>query len=397
MKNRDVPKGLRDMLPDEVKVKRNIEKKAARLFSSYGYQEVITPTFEFLEVIESGAGKNIRGELFLFMDREGGILSLRPEVTGSIARLASTHLREVQLPQRLFYISNVFRHVQPHLAQYREYWQAGLELLGAPGPWADAEIINIAVRLLRDLGLTRFKISINQIGIFNALLDDKALSSAEREQIRTLVESKDLVELNRILDNMRVEDGLKEAIASLPILHGGLEVIKRIPYIERNRAASAAVQELLQVYDALGHYGVLDDIVIDLGVLRRLDYYTGLVFEGYSPDLGYGLLGGGRYDRLLEQFGFSCPATGFAVGIDRLALVLKCREPEPHHYLVGGTDPGQILKRCGELRQAGFVVEMDVLGRSRETLREVVESRENWSLEYLHDQDRLEVTSGRGD
>ncbi len=108
---------------------------------------------------------------------------------------------------------------------------------------------------------------------------------------------------------------MKEAIASLPVLHGGLEVIKRIPYIERNRAASAAVQELLQVYDALGHYGVLDDIVIDLGVLRRLDYYTGLVFEGYSPDLGYGLLGGGRYDRLLEQFGFSCPATGFAVGM----------------------------------------------------------------------------------
>jgi len=384
MKNREVPKGLRDMLPDEVKIKRNVEKKASRLFRSYGYQEVITPTFEYLEVIESGAGKNIREELFLFMDREGGILSLRPEVTVSIARLASTHLREA-LPQRLFYISNVFRHVQPHLAQYREYWQAGLELLGAPGPWADAEIINIAVRLLRELGLNRFKISINQIGIFNALLGDKALSNTEREQIRTLVESKDLVELNRTLENMRIEDGLKEAIASLPILHGGLEVIKKIPYIEKNRAASIAVQELLQVFDALGQYGVLDDIVIDLGVLRRLDYYTGLVFEGYSPDLGYGLLGGGRYDRLMEQFGFSCPATGFAVGIDRLALVLKCHEPEPHHYLVGGNNPGQVLKRCEELRQAGYVVEMDVLGRSRETLLEVVESRENWSLEYLCD------------
>lgn len=381
MKNREVPKGLRDMLPDEVKVKRNIERKAARLFSSYGYQEVITPTFEFLEVIESGAGKNIRGELFLFMDREGGILSLRPEVTVSIARLASTHLRD-EMPQRLFYISNVFRHVQPHLAQYREYWQAGLELLGAPGPWADAEIINIAVRLLRDLGLSRFKISINQIGIFNALLDDKALSGLEREKIRSLVESKDLVELNRVLENMCIEDGLKEAIASLPILHGGLEVVKRIPYVEKNRAASTAVEELLQAYNALGQYGVLDEIMIDLGVLRRLDYYTGLVFEGYSPDLGYGLLGGGRYDRLMEQYGFTCPATGFAVGIDRLALVLKCREVEPHHYLVGGHDMEQVLSRCEKLRQEGFVVEMDVLGRSREELQAVVSLRDNWSLEY---------------
>lgn len=384
MKNREVPKGLRDMLPDEVKVKRNIERKASRLFSSYGYREVITPTFEFLEVIESGAGKKIRGELFLFMDREGGILSLRPEVTVPIARLASTHLRE-EMPQRLFYISNVFRHVQPHLAQYREYWQAGLELLGAPGPWADAEIINIAVRLLRDLGLGRFKISINQIGICNALLEDKALLAAEREQIRSLVESKDLVELNRVLENMDIEDGWKETIASLPILHGGLEVIKRIPYIEKNRAASIAVEELLQVYEALGQYGVLDEIMIDLGVLRRLDYYTGLVFEGYSPDLGYGLLGGGRYDRLMEQFGFSCPATGFAVGIDRLALVLKCREAEPRHCLVGGKDMARVLKRCQELRQSGLVVEMDVLGRDSKELLKVAESRDNWSLEYLDD------------
>ncbi|MGI6434401.1 MAG: ATP phosphoribosyltransferase regulatory subunit [Syntrophomonadaceae bacterium] len=385
MKNREVPKGLRDMLPDEVKVKRHIENKAARLFRSYGYQEVITPTFEFLEVIESGAGKNIRGELFLFMDREGGILSLRPEVTVSIARLASTHLKEAQFPQRLFYISNVFRHVQPHLAHYREYWQAGLELLGAPGPWADAEIINIAVRLLRSLDLTGFKISINQIGICNALLDDNTLSSAAKELIRTLVESKDLVELNRVLNDLPVEDGLKEAIASLPVLHGGLEVFKHIPYLEKNRPASMAVEELLQVHDALGKYGVLDDIVIDLGVLRRLDYYTGLVFEGYSPDLGYGLLGGGRYDRLMEQFGLPCPATGFAVGIDRLALVLKCRESEPHHYLVGGADPKRVLARCEELRKAGFVAEMDVLGRSPQALAAVVMDRENWSLEYLHD------------
>ena len=144
---------------------------------------------------------------------------------------------------------------------------------------------------MRELGLSRFKISINQIGIFNALLDDRALSPTERQQIRTLVEGKDLVELNRTLENMQIEDGLKEAIARLPVLHGGLEVIKKIPYIEKNRAASMAVEELLQVIDALRHYGVLDDIVIDLGVLRRLDYYTGLVFEGYSR---FGLWASGR-------------------------------------------------------------------------------------------------------
>lgn len=384
MKNKEIPKGLRDLLPEEVKTKRNIEKKAARLFSSYGYQEVITPTFEFLEAIEAGVGENIREELFLFMDREGGILSLRPEVTVSIARLASTYLQEADYPQRLFYIANVFRHVQPHLAQYREYWQAGIELLGAQGAWADAEVINIAVQVLRTMGLEQFKISINQIGIFNGLLDDKGLTAEERALIRSLVESKDLVELSRVLEHMPIDDGLKEAIASLPVLHGGLDILQRIPYLEKNRKASGAVEELLQVYEALKVYRVLDSIVIDMGVLRRLDYYTGIVFEGYSPDLGYGLLGGGRYDRLMEQFGFPCPATGFALGMDRLSLVLKCREPEPQHVLVGGQNPGQVAERCEALRQQGLVVEMDLLGRSRDQLASWLAGRENWSLEYIN-------------
>ncbi|HPT70581.1 MAG TPA: ATP phosphoribosyltransferase regulatory subunit, partial [Syntrophomonas sp.] len=165
MDNRQIPKGLRDILPEEVKNRRKLEQKAMQIFTSYGYKEVMTPTFEYLEVVETGSGKH-RERLFLFMDREGGILSLRPEMTVSIARLAAMHLRDSSFPQRLFYSANVFRHVQPHLAQYREFWQTGIELLGASGPWADAEAISLAVKLLRELGLNDFKISINQIGIF---------------------------------------------------------------------------------------------------------------------------------------------------------------------------------------------------------------------------------------
>src|SRR5512137_2875026 len=117
MRNREIPKGLRDLLSDEMKTRRRLEKKAADLFTACGYEEVATPTFEFLEVVE--AGGNIREKLFLFMDREGGILSLRPEMTLAIARLAATHLQDEKLPRRLYYSANVFRHVQPHLAQYR--------------------------------------------------------------------------------------------------------------------------------------------------------------------------------------------------------------------------------------------------------------------------------------
>lgn len=387
MKNRQIPKGLRDLLPDEVKNRRNLEQKAIEVFTSFGYKEVITPTFEFLEVVETGAGKN-REKLFLFMDREGGILSLRPEMTVSIARLAAMHLKDSSNPQRLFYSANVFRHVQPHLAQYREFWQTGIELLGASGPWADAEVINLAVKILQSMGLQNFKISINQIGIFNSLLADCSISPEDKDIIRNLVEIKDLVELSRRLDALPVPDLLKETIARLPILHGGLEVLNKIPYVEQNRQAAEAVEELLRVYEALQAFGVEEHIVIDMGVLRDLemDYYTGIIFEGYSPELGYGLLGGGRYDNLLGQFGFPCPATGFALGMDRLALVLANQEQEPPHYLLGGKNLQALVTRADQLRREGKIVQLDVEAASRQVLEDKIQGRNDLILVYLDDE-----------
>jgi ATP phosphoribosyltransferase regulatory subunit len=360
-----------------------MEKTMIDLFNSYGYEEVITPTFEFMEVVEEGTGGNIREQLFLFMDREGGILSLRPEMTTSIARLAATHLQGEHFPRRLYYLANVFRHVQPQLAQYREFWQMGVELLGAPGPWADAEVITLAVKAMQELGVNNFKVSINQIGIFNSILEDKAISASARSEIRRLVENKDLVELSTVLETLPVEDGLKDTIASLPVLHGGLEVLDKIPYINDNKNASLALEELLKVYDALKAFGVQDHIVIDMGVLRGLDYYTGVEFEGYSPDLGYGLLGGGRYDRLLGKFWFECPATGFALGMDRLALVAGQQGEKVIHYVIGGTDCQAMTRKADELRREGNVVELALESASKEELEQKLKSRDNCILVYI--------------
>jgi ATP phosphoribosyltransferase regulatory subunit len=355
-----------------------------QIFTSYGYKEVMTPTFEFLEVVETGAGKH-RERLFLFMDREGGILSLRPEMTVSIARLAAMHLRDSNFPQRMFYSANVFRHVQPHLAQYREFWQTGIELLGASGPWADAESISLAVKLLQELGLNDFKISINQIGIFNGLLADAPISNDDKDEIRRLVEKKDLVELERRLEKLVMPDSWKETVARLPVLHGGLEVLNKIPYLEQHSATGQAVEDLLRVYEALQDYGVTQHIVIDMGVLRELelDYYTGVIFEGYSPELGYGLLGGGRYDNLMGKFGFPCPATGFALGMDRLALVLARQDEEPNRYLLGGRNLRAMVVKAEQLRSEGKTVEMDVEGNSREALQDKLGGRNDFCLIYL--------------
>lgn len=383
MKNREIPKGFRDFLPEELKTRRKMEKKALDLFRSYGYREVSTPTIEYLEVLEAGTCRDIREELFLFIDREGRIVSLRQEMTVAIARMAATHLREALFPQRLCYIGNVFRHVQPQKAQYREFWQMGIELLGASGARADAEVINIAVETLRTMGLDNFKISLNQIEIFNGLLAASGLTEAEKQQVRQLVERKDLVELGRVLNNSRIDEELKETIARLPVLHGGVEILKQLGMIEKNRRASQAVAELMKVYEDLQAYGVDDHIVIDMGVLRGLDYYTGIVFEGYSSELGYGLLGGGRYDNLLNQFGFACPATGFAIGMDRLALVLKEPDEEPAHYLVGGTDWKRIVEKAQELRGQGYMVETDVQECTKEELERRAQQIGNCQVVYL--------------
>lgn len=382
MKNKVIPRGLRDILPEQVKVRREMEKKISNLFSSYGFNEVITPTFEFLEVIETGAS-SLREELFLFMDREGGILSLRPEVTVAIARLVATHYKNKDFPQRLFYLANVFRHVQPQRAQYREFWQMGIELIGASGVRADAEVITMAVEAMRTIGVPNFKISLNQIAIFNSLLEASGLRIDEQEKIRSLVESKDLVELHKFLAALAIDDKLKETIGKLPVLHGGLDLLEEIPYIESNREASLAVEELIKVYEALEVSKVKDDVVLDMGVIRGLDYYTGIVFEGYAADLGYGLLGGGRYDNLIGQFGYNAPATGFAMGLDRLALVLDAKKDEVAHYLVGGQDYLQVISKCQELRNQGHIVEMDVRALSRSELAELVVNKPNFEMIYI--------------
>jgi len=384
MRNREIPKGLRDLLPEEMKTRRRLEKKAAELFASCGYDEVLTPTFEFLEVVE--AGGNIREKLFLFMDREGGILSLRPEMTVSIARLAATHLQEEMLPRRLFYSANVFRHVQPHLAQYREFWQTGIELLGAAGPRADAEVIGLAVQVMREFGLDNFKVSLNHIGIFNSLLDMCEIKPQDQELVRRLATKKDLVGLTEALDRLPADDLLKETIALLPTLHGGLEVLNKLPCIENNPSGTQAVEELTASYGALRDMGVEEQVLVDMGILRGLDYYTGVVFEGFSPDLGYGLLGGGRYDRLLSQFGFPCPATGFALGLDRLTLVLQNKEEEPSRCLVGGADWAAMVATADRLRSEGRIVALDVEGLDREQLEAKLTGRPGWSLLYIDDQ-----------
>lgn len=388
MKHREVPRGFKDFLPAEVKLKRHIEREAGAIFASWGYQEIITPAVEYLEVIEATSSVD-RQELFLFQNRDGRLLALRPEMTIPVARVASSHLRNQPLPLRLFYRCNIFRHTQPQKGRYSEFWQIGVEMLGARGERADAEVIALAVETMRRLGVKDFQLSINHSGIFNSLLAESGLSLTEREELREMVTRKDLVSLEQKLTGMALPRGFREILLKLPVLYGGMEVFDMLPDVSGISGAAVAVNELRSLFSTLQDFGVGDMVVVDLGVVRDLDYYTGVVFEGYSSQLGYPLLGGGRYDRVMEHLGWPNPATGFAIGVERVMLAMQEQDSgisEPR-CVVAGHDLPLVMKTAERLRKQGWIVWLDVMGQTREELEAVC--RENNCRLVLVDQDTL--------
>ncbi|MCR4399405.1 MAG: ATP phosphoribosyltransferase regulatory subunit [Syntrophomonadaceae bacterium] len=370
MKQR-IPRGFKDFLPEEVALKREVERRAAELFASWGYREVITPVIEYLDVIE-GLGTGVQPtDLFLFQNRDGRLVALRPDMTVPIARLASSKLRDEPLPLRLFYQANVFRHNVPQRGRYSEYWQVGVEMLGARGERADAEVIALAVETMQCLGLQDFQLSLNHINIFGSLLETTGLPQETKDEVRDLVIRKDLVGLEHKLRGLALPPALQGLLLRLPVSYGGLEVFDRLPGLQAIEGAAMAVDELRVLVDALRAFGVADRVTIDLGVLRGLDYYTGVVFEGYCPALGYPLLGGGRYDRVMEGFGWPNPATGFAVGVERVMLAIRNGGgPERPRCLVAGAELGRVMETARQLRARGWIVCLDVLSRPQAELEE---------------------------
>lgn len=314
------PRGVKDLLPDEVREKATLERRLAEVFESWGYAPVATPVFEYADVVALGSGAPDQ-RLFRLFDREGNTLALRPEMTTGIARLAATRLGSQPRPLRLHYIANVFRYDEPQQGRQREFWQAGVELIGASGPEADAEMISLAVAALRAVGLREFNIDIGHHGFFGGLLQGLAVQPARRQQLHDALLARNYVELESLAAQLKPAE--REGLLALPGLLGGAEVIDRAAPLAGNTLATDALDELSAVYRAVEAQGCAEHVRIDLSMVKTLDYYTGTVIEGYAPGIGFTLCTGGRYDQLLERFGQADPAVGFALGVERLLLALK--------------------------------------------------------------------------
>lgn len=313
------PKGARDFVPGEAARKSALEHSLRGLFSRWGYEEVVTPTFEFANVLEQAEGGKAQ-QLFRFFDRDGNTLVLRPELTTPIARLVATRLRESELPLRLSYVGHVFRYEVPQVGRQREFTQAGVELFGTSGTAADAEVVALADRCLQLAGLHGFRIDIGHVGYYNGLMEELALDESTRHDLRTALLRRDYVFLEDRVSALNLDPESKERLIELPKLRGREDALARAAAATRNARSLAAVQNLAEIFRCLDAYGIQDRVFIDFGLTKDIEYYTGMVLEGYTRDIGYTLCTGGRYDALVGKFGYPCPATGFAVGVERLLL-----------------------------------------------------------------------------
>lgn len=357
-----VPYGTRDILPGEAGARRIIESKIAATFKTWGYDEVMTPTFEYLDTF-AAAGQTSDSS-FKFFDRNNNILLLRTDMTTPLARLVATRLNEGPDVKRLFYLANLFRYEDAQAGRRCEFNQAGVELMGAAGASADAEMLALAVASLQAAGLKNFVISIGQIDFINGLIEAAEVTPLQAEELKRCLISHDVVQLENLVDAGKMSDAQKKLFKELPFLHGGLELLDKVEACGLNAKSAQAIEDLRKIYALADAYGAAAYLNFDLGLLRDLDYYTGMIFEGYAEDMGFPIIGGGRYDTMMENFGKSCPATGFAIGIDRIMLILSRRgqlDNESFWDVLVAYDEGklsQAIAQAMQLRGMGKTVKL---------------------------------------
>lgn len=324
----EIPKGVRVYLPPQAAFKREIESKLLSVFHRWGFQEIVTPTLEYYDVLALGMREDFRDRTFKLTEQATGrVLVLRPDITPQIARVAAMILKDYPKPLRFCYNSNVFRYLEPRVGRHREVYQAGVELIGLDLPEADVEMIAIAVESLMAVGLADIKIAISQVEFLRGLLEQLRLPKDGEKSVQVALHKKDSSALDALMEAFQLEHRAREMLLALPNLFGGEEVITQASHLVNNPRSERALKNLQTVYEMLKVYGLESFVLLDLSEIRgfdgNLDYYTGIVFEGFTANFGYEICGGGRYDHLIGRFGEECPSTGFAIDIEKLQVAIE--------------------------------------------------------------------------
>lgn len=315
------PEGSRDFLFEESDDRKKVELTLSELYKEKSYRKVITPAIEFFDVFNGESAGIEADEMYKLTDNYGRTTVLRPDNTMPIARLVATRLTKEDFPVRLYYNQNIFVRNKLLAGRTDEIAQSGIELIGDGSLDADLEVISMAVEALKKANLNSFKLEIGHAGFFNAILDKMNLNSTQKADICRLIEGKNYAALGDLLNQMG--DSRETAVLhKLPRLFGGVDVLDTAKKLYKSDKSDKALDYIRSVYEKLEQAGIADSVMIDLGLVNRSNYYTGVIFRGYAEGSGVNILSGGRYDNLISEFGMDAPAIGFAVDVNALCDVM---------------------------------------------------------------------------
>lgn len=351
------PRGTRDFLPDEMAKRRYIENKLRDVAVRWGYGEIKTPTFEHIELFTLKSGEGILGEIYNFRDKGNREIALRPELTAPVIRMYVEELQRSSKPLKFYYFDNCFRYERPQKGRYREFFQFGVEIIGSTRPESEAEVIAMAVEMLKNAGV-QGDLHVGNLGIVRTLMKD--LQPDDQSKIMRLIDKKDDKGLEEFLDKISAPDDMRGKLFRLIGLRG-------INAVGEARELVGDIEAMLQfeaLLDLLDVYGL--EYQVDLGIARGLDYYTGMVFEIYCEGLGAQnqVCGGGSY-RLAQMFGGEdTPSTGYAIGFDRIMEICEVLPDTRRRIVVVSFDDTrkEAIVIAQKLRKH-VAVYIDVMGR----------------------------------
>jgi len=362
------PEGTRDFLFEECALKRIVETRTREIFKSMGYTRVITPSLEFLDVFRLNSGYFSQEELCKLTDNKGRLIAVRPDSTAPIARVVSTRLKDAELPLRLYYTQPVY-HFAPSLkGKSTEINQTGIELIGSSSKMADIEVISAAFSVLTSVvqgepvnQKVNYSLELGDVRIFRELMHKLNATPAQKEEIHSLIESKNYPALNDFLDKLG-DNKITRSLRKLPTLFGGEEVFERAANVFQDERIQEILDNMKALYHTVCAINTDGKVTVDLGLVNKTDYYTGLVIKGYLEGYGEEVISGGRYDKLLDEFGYDVPAVGMAVNVDAVANVIgkkyiPVQTPADVLIVAENGCEAQAVKTAELLRAKGLSVE----------------------------------------
>ena len=317
------PEGVRDIYSKECRQKAAVEERLKGVMDRFGYQQIETPTFEFFDVFNHDTGTVSSREMFKFFDRNNNTLVLRPDMTPSIARSVAKYYSETDMPLKLSYKGNTFLNNPRYQGKLTEKTEMGAEYINDDSAAADAEAVVMMIECFLEAGLRDFRVDLGQAEFYKGLMDALEVEQEIKQKINEYIENKNSLAMEGLLEQVKIPESYRRILIEYDELYGDVHMLKRAMALTENIRCKRAVSRLQEVYEVLKIYGYEKYVSFDLGMINHFDYYTGIIFRGYTYGTGDAIGKGGRYDNLLVRFGKQAPAIGFTILVDDLLMAMS--------------------------------------------------------------------------